>query len=117
MSLTIYLLTPQKCPSCGFKLSDEGHTIFDANITHNVQNMWKKAGVLEILYDTDGQFVTAEMADKLNKGAADMRANFVEYEKLDAPNGWGRAIHVLPWLERVAQVFEENIGAMIRVSR
>jgi hypothetical protein len=115
LSLDISLETPTHCPHCGGSLHG-GQEIFSANITHNLMPMWKKAGVLDALYKSDGERAS-DYIEALRAGVADFEKNYAEYEKLNAPNGWGLAEHALPWLKRVLAAFEQNQDATIRVSR
>lgn len=117
MSLDLYLTIPAKCPHCGGTLRFEESTIlWDRNYTHNGIPMWNKAGVYFALYESDGHLASEYISD-LEKGVADFRANFAEYEKLDSPNGWGLAKHALPFLEAALEAFKANPDATIRVSR
>jgi len=115
MSLDISLETPMSCPHCGGDLHG-GTEVFTANITHNLGKMWRKAGVWDALYESDGRRAS-DYIEALRAGVADFEKNYAEYEKLNSPNGWGLAEHALPWLRRVLAAFEQNPEANIRVSR
>jgi|HubBroStandDraft_6_1064221.scaffolds.fasta_scaffold14344_3 hypothetical protein len=116
MSLDIYLTVPEKCPHCGGALSLETTEVFSKNITHNVAPMWRKAGVYEALYESEGK-LAKEFVELLDRGVEHMRANYSEYEKLNSANGWGLAKNALPWLEQVRDAFRANPYATIHVSR
>lgn len=114
MSLDLYLTAPVNCPHCGGGL---GFTEpWSGNYTHNGMPMWRKAGVLDALYESDGH-KAREYIPALEKGVADFKANYAEYQKLDSPNGWGLARYALPFLESVLEAFKANPDAIIRVSR
>jgi hypothetical protein len=78
--------------------------------------MWLKAGVHDALYESEGH-LAREYIEVLERGVADMEANFVEYEKLNAANGWGLAKHALPWLEDALKHFKMFPDAIVHVSR
>jgi len=89
-------------------------TVFDANFTHNVTPMWKKAGIYDALYNSHGM-TAAEVLPALRSGLEDMRANRQAYTDLNASNGWGTYAHALPWLENLVESFEANPDGIIRV--
>jgi hypothetical protein len=115
MSLDISLETPKFCPHCGGTLHCEAE-IFTANITHNLIPMWRKSGVFDALYESDGKRA-GDYVETLRVGIADFEKNYAEYEELNSPNGWGLAKNALPWLKKVLFAFEANRDANIRVSR
>lgn len=90
--------------------------VFDANFTHNVTSMWRKAGVYDALYNSEGM-TAFEVLPYLRGGLDDMRAKPDEYAALDAPNGWGTYNNALPWLERLVAAFEEMPNGIIGVSK
>jgi len=104
-----------KCPHCGGDLHG-GQELFSANITHNVIPMWRKAGVFDAIYESDGKRAS-DYIEALRAGVADFEKNYPEYEKLNSPNGWGLAEDALPWLRKVLAAFENNLDGYIRVSR
>lgn len=115
MSLDLDLLTPEECPHCGGLLRT-GDELFSINITHNLIPMWKKAGVYDALYMSEGHRA-GEFVASLKAGVEDFRANFREYEKLNSPNGWGLAANALPFLEHVHAAFTRYPDAIIRISK
>jgi hypothetical protein len=116
MSLDIVLSAPGgKCPRCG-QTSGPPTIVFERNYTHNVIPMWHKAGVYQVLYESEGR-PARDYIDTLERGVAHFRAHYAEYEKLDAPNGWGLAKHALPFLEAVTAAFKEHPEATILVSK
>lgn len=108
MSLDIWLtVTPtEPVPVC----------VFDANFTHNVTPMWRKAGIYEALYCSAG-LTAADVLPALVRGLEDMRSKPDEYEALDSPNGWGTYAHALPWLEKLVAEFTNNPAGIIGVSK
>jgi len=90
--------------------------VFDANFTHNVTPMWRKAGVYEALYESAG-LTAGDVLPALRAGLADMLANPAEYMALDAPNKWGTYKDAMPWLAALVVAFEANPDGEIGVSR
>ncbi len=68
--------------------------LVDMNITHNLVPMWKKAGIYDALYNSEGM-EAKEILPILIDGLADMIENKNEYESLNSPNGWGELIQML----------------------
>jgi len=111
MSLDIYLVRDY-CDKCG-RGDDE---VYWRNITHNVSNMWREAGVYDSLYESHGQKASQHI-DKLERGLELMLNHFEEYKRLDASNGWGKAEHAIAFLYFTLKAFREYPGAQIRVSK
>lgn len=115
MSLDLYLHARKVCPHCAsfFGLGDE---LWWRNITHNVTEMWGKAGVYDAFYMSEGH-QAMEYVSVLERGLTLMVEDFKEYKALDAPNGWGRAEHAVAFLWAAYVAFRNNPEAMIRVSK
>ncbi len=110
MSLTVYIVN--KCDCCH---SNQVH--FDKNITGNLVPMWKKAGVLDALYDSHGK-APHEIADVLHSGIADMVYKQSEYEELNPPNGWGDYESALQFLKSYYWAcMKHSYYSIIEVSR
>lgn len=90
-------------------------TVFDANFTHNVTPMWRKAGIYDALYNSNG-LLARDVLGVLRAGLADMEDKPQEYTSLDAANGWGTYAHALPWLRALVTAFAANHDAIISVS-
>ena len=116
MSLDIYLQAPSSCPHCGKELVFGGQELFSANFTHNVTNMWRKAGVYDALYMSEGKRA-GDYIQALNNGVQEISENYAEYQQLDSPNGWGTVLHALPWLKKVRDAFVQNPDAEIHISK
>ena len=81
------------------------NTVISENITHNVRDMWIKAGIYDALYNSNGKKVE-EVLETLKKGYADMYDKPEEYRKLDAPNGWGTYVDAIYWLKVLIEQME-----------
>lgn len=88
--------------------------LFSANITHNVAPMWRKAGVMEALYESDGK-LAGEVLEVLRAGLADMKAKPAEYKALNPSNGWGSYARAVPWLENFIEACAAHPKGVIRI--
>lgn len=93
--------------------------VFDANITHNLTEMADKAGIYDALWrpDEHGYTKAGQIVPILREGLAKLKADPGYYKLFDSPNGWGRYIHFVPFVEKVLAACEEYPDADIRVSR
>lgn len=94
-------------------------TVFEANITHNLNDMADEAGIYKILWrpDENGFTKAGQIIDPLKAGIALMKSDPLRFQKLNAENGWGTYADFLPWLERYLEACEANPDADISVSR
>ena len=113
MSLDISLDVSQ-CPHCNRIES----AVMDKNITHNLTGMWRRAGVYDALYMSEGK-KASEVTEVLVAGLADMEAHpeIYDTDEYNASNGWGLYKHALPWLREVVAGFRAFPNAIIRVSK
>jgi hypothetical protein len=88
--------------------------LYEANITHNVTPMWRKAGVYEALYKSDGK-MAKEVGDVIKRGVCLMELHPDEYKKLNPPNGWGSYEGALEFLFEFAMACDRYPKAIIRV--
>ena len=109
MGLDIYLETEVDTGG------DEPHVVdlYSANITYNVNPMWREAGVFEALMESDGK-TAEEVLPALRRGVADMAAHPAKYKAMDSPNGWGTYADALPWLNELVAAFEKHPKGRIR---
>lgn len=89
--------------------------VFDANYTHNVTPMWRKAGCYDALYKSEGLCARAVLP-ALRAAVEAMRADPAGYRALEPANKWGTYETALPWLEEVLAAFEANPDGVIHVS-
>ena len=103
MSLDV-CLESKKCEHCG--RSDEG---FSANITHNMVDMAKEAGIYGIVWRPgENNIKTAgQLIEPLRKAISDMKAAPARFEKHNPSNGWGSYERFLPWLEEYLAACEK----------
>ena len=105
MSLDIYLTAARPV------------TVFDANITHNLNNMADEAGIYDILWhpDENGIETAEQLIEPLRAAIEDMETNPKQYKQFNAQNGWGTYKQFLPWLRRLLKACKENPDATVSV--
>ena len=124
MSLDFYVQTAEKytekchCLDCGnqHEKGPFAKTLFDANITHNLGEMFGEAGVYEILWHGDGMRA-GDVIQKLKDARDWMQLEPARFKKHDAPNGWGLYEHALSFIDTVIKGCEENPDGIIYCSR
>ena len=125
MSLDVTLYGEEITGKCFCSKCDNEHehtyreTLFDANITHNLNKMAEEAGIYKHLWRPEelGIATAQELIAPLSAGLEDMKNRPEHFKKFDSPNGWGLYIHFVPWIERYLQACIEHPEAIIEVSR
>lgn len=105
--------------SLDFYLHDaEGNQVYWANITHNLGRMAKEAGIYQCLWRPEEVGITAagQIAEGLEAGLMDMMRRPSHYKQFDAPNGWGKYEHFLPWLTEVLEACRAHPTATVYAS-
>ncbi len=107
MSLDVYLSRIQEI------------VVYDANITHNLNDMAHEAGIYQHLWRPEelGIKTAEELIEPLKVGLAKMKADPEHYMGFDSPNGWGLYKHFVPWIERYLEACIEYPDATVEVSR
>ena len=140
MSLDVYLYRRKWISyDAGKTLTEEEETFYDANITHNLGEMAKEAGIYEALwrphrlredydiaednYEAEHEFednvviLASEIIPVLEKGLNDLKARPEYFEKFNSSNGWGMYEHFVPFVEKYLEACKEYPDAVIEVSR
>ena len=94
-------------------------TIYDANITHNLNSMADEAGIYKHLWRPEEIGITkaAQLIEPLREGLALLNSDPIRFEKHSALNGWGMYEHFLSFVESYLAACEENPNASVEVSR
>lgn len=94
-------------------------TIYDANITHNLNKMADEAGIYKHLWRPEEIGITkaAQLIDPMREGLALMKSDPPRFEKHNPSNGWGTYEHFLSFVEGYLAACEENPNASVEVSR
>ena len=122
----------------GKTLEEKEEEVFGANITHNLGDMAKEAGIYEALwrpymlkesyvpiedyheelkYEDSVEVRAYEIIPIIEKGLEDMKARPEHYKTFDSPNGWGTYGHFIPFIEQYLSACKEFPQAIVSVSR
>ena len=93
--------------------------VYTANITHNLTKMADKAGIYKALWCPEEIDITKaeQLIKPLEDGLAKLKADPAYYQQFDAPNGWGRYVHFVPFVKQYLEACRANPDAMVRTSR
>lgn len=93
--------------------------VYSANVTHNLGAMAAAAGIYMHLWRPDEIGVTKarELIEPLRAGLALLKSDPRKFETLNAPNGWGKYVDFVPWVEEYLRACEAAPDAAVRVSR
>lgn len=107
MSLDVYLTAVKSC------------TVFDANITHNLNRMAEAAAIYKHLWRPEEIGITkaAQLIEPLKAGLALMKSDPERFRAFNASNGWGTYEQFIPWIEKYLAACEENPDASVSISR
>jgi hypothetical protein len=113
MSLDVTLLV-NYCKVC-----ERGDVVYEANITHNLGEMAREAGIYEACWHPETIMATqaSDIMKRLEAGLKDMKERPEYYKKFASPNGWGVYTDFVPWVERYLEACKKNPEAWIKVSR
>lgn len=123
MSLDVYLLSPGinhercACPHCDGDV--EGETVYEANITHNLNSMAEAAGIYAALWrpDENGMATAADLIAPLDFGLALLLGDPGRFEAMNPPNGWGSYDGLVSFVRRYLAACRENPTCTVEVSR
>lgn len=93
--------------------------VYEANITHNLDDMAEEAGIYKHLWRPEELGITkaCELIQPLRDGLALMVSDPPRFQKHNAPNGWGLYEHFVPFVRKYLAACEEYPDATVRVSR
>jgi hypothetical protein len=93
--------------------------VFEANITHNLNQMAAAAGIYQPLWRPDEVGITKaqQLIEPLRAGLSLLRTDPAKFEALNPSNGWGSYADFVPWVERYLAACEEHPDANVTVSR
>lgn len=90
--------------------------VFESNITHNVTDMARAVDVYRWLWGGEAKYA-AELVLPLTVAIAKLRDDRLEYEAMEAPNGWGTLEQFTDWLEEVRDAAALNLNANVEISK
>jgi hypothetical protein len=114
MSLDVSLAIPE-CPHCHGRSGE----VYTDNITHNLNRMAEAAGIYKHLWRPEeiGVSKASQLIEPLQDGLAKMEADPEKYCAFDAPNGWGKYEHFVPFVRRYLEACKENPDATVHADR
>jgi hypothetical protein len=94
-------------------------TVYDSNITHNLNRMAQAAGIYEACWRPEEIGITkaGQLIPLLKAGLEKLRADPKHFEQFNAPNGWGLYEHFVPWVAAYLSACEEYPEAAVSASR
>ncbi len=116
MSLDITLMTKEEtCLCCG---SGGIETVFNANITHNLNTMAIAGGFYKALWGHDENIKSAkDLIEPLERGLKEMKEKPNHFKQFNSKNGWGLYKNFVPWLEKLINACKEYPKANIYISK
>lgn len=94
-------------------------TIYDRNITHNLNKMAEAAGIYKHLWRPEEIEITkaAQLIEPLREGLALLLSDQERFKKFDPENKWGDYDGLVDFVREYLAACEENPNASVRVSR
>ena len=100
-------------------LTEGDRQVFDANITHNLNTMAKKAYIYYALWRPEEIQVTKaeQLIPWLNKGLRNLQENPEYFRQFNSPNGWGLYENFVHFVDRYREACINFPNSIIHVSR
>lgn len=125
MSLHVYLdgdeeQVPCRCTTCDYEHArTTRETFYSANITHNLADMAKAAGVYQYLWRPEevGVERAAQLIGPLAERLDDLRAHPDQYRALNPSNGWGDYEGLVRFVKEYLAACREHPTAHVRIWR
>lgn len=106
MSLDVYLIQNEE-------------SVYNSNITHNLNKMADEAGIYKHLWRPEELNIkkASELIHPLKEGLDKMKSNPTHYKSFDSSNGWGIYEHFIPFIEKYLNACIEYPNANVETSR
>lgn len=93
--------------------------LYSSNITHNLGPMAGAAGIYKHLWRPEEIGITKakDLIQPLTEGLEKLKADPEGFRKYDAPNGWGKYEHFVPFVEQYLEACKAHPEAEIEVDR
>jgi len=94
-------------------------TIYDRNITHNLNKMADEAGIYKHLWRPEEIEITkaAQLIEPLREGLSLLLSDPERFKKFDPENKWGDYDGLVNFVREYLAACEENPNASVSVSR
>lgn len=112
-------LCPDREPSVLTSQLYEETEVYWANITHNLTNMAKEAGLYDVLWRPDEHGIerAEQLVEPLREGFLRLASGRDHFERFSPPNGWGDYHGLLRFTAAYLDACEQWPDAKVRVSR
>lgn len=93
--------------------------VFEANVTHNLNNMAEAAGIYMHLWRPDeiGFTKAEQLIEPLKNGLVLLKSDPVKFKAFSPSNGWGSYEGLVKFVEEYLNACIANPDADVRVSR
>lgn len=94
-------------------------SVYEANITHNLNSMADEAGIYKHLWRPEelGFEKACQLIEGLEKGLKKLRSDPEKFKKLNPSNGWGSYDGLVGFVEKYLSACKQYPESEIRVSR
>ena len=102
-----------------FRSEGTTNEVYSRNITHNVNNIARAAGIYEHLWRPDEIGITnaKQLIVPLRVGLSILESNPEKFRKMNPDNGWGSYDGLVDFVRDYLAACEAHPGAMVEVSR
>ena len=96
-----------------------GGTVFEYNVTHNLNTMAREAGIYKHLWRPEevGATVAVDLIAPLLNGLDALKCDRERFKKLNPENGWGDYEGLVEFVEKYLEACKKYPDATIRVWR
>lgn len=93
--------------------------LYSANITHNLGEMARQAGLYDAMWRPEECGITkaSQLVEVLERGLKLLREKPEHFRAFNAPNGWGKYKHLVPFVEGYLEACREHPDAKVSVWR
>lgn len=97
----------------------EENTVYQDNITHNLNCMAMEAGIYEACWRPEeiGAVTGKDLIPMLEVGLAELRSKPEHYKTFNPDNGWGNYEGLVLWVEKYLEACYQYPDAVIEISR
>lgn len=97
----------------------ENETVFSANLTHNLTDMAREAGLYGVIWrpEEHGIRMARQLVEPLRRGLEVLRSDPERFRKLNPENGWGSYDGFVSFVAKYSVACIDHPDAMVSVSR
>jgi len=108
LDIMIYEKVEKKC-KCGYIVEFKGDMLHSLNITHNLNEIAKKADIYECLWCIDENNYNIDfIIESLDLGLYRLKQNPNYFKTFDSKNKWGVYEDFVPFVEKYLNILENN---------